>query len=40
MTVKDIPFLKIKLKEALERGEKEKAGAIERRIAQLQGGKI
>ena len=40
MTVKDIPFLKIKLNEALERGEKEKAGAIERRIAQLQGGKI
>ena len=40
MTVKDIPFLKIKLKEELERGEKEKAGAIERRIAQLQGGKI
>ena len=39
MTVKDIPFLKTKLQEAINNGEKNKAIAIEKRIAQLQGGK-
>lgn len=37
MTVKDIPFLKSKLQEAIKNGENSKASAIEKRIKQLQG---
>lgn len=39
MTIEDIPFLKKALQDAKERGETAKAGAIEKRIDQLKGGR-